>query len=170
MKPIDDLRRRRMFALSAALCTFSVLLIPIAGRSSLELPVERATGDTRLTIPSIEDATPEPAIVIARDPFAGNHLRVQQAAGQMQAIGSNGVVGLRVVQGQPTGITLPDARDVVRAVVSGATGAHALVEEGDHTKVVSVGDNLAGSTIVGIDAHGIRLRNGTRLPLDGGTP
>lgn len=168
MNPIDDLRRRRLFVTSASLCTLSVLLVPVAGRSSIELPSERRASDMRLPLPQIENATPQPAIVIRRDPFAGNRTepRGSNAAEAVRA-GSNGVVGLQVVQGHSTGIELPGERDVVRAVVSGSAGVRALVEDGDRARVVSIGDPLAGSTITSIDAHGIGLRNGAHLPLEG---
>lgn len=63
------------------------------------------------------------------------------------------------------GIAVP-VMALVRAIVRGAAGARALVEEGNRTAIVGPGDQLAGSTVSDIDAHGVRLTNGVRLRLE----
>jgi hypothetical protein len=54
---------------------------------------------------------------------------------------------------------------VVTAVI---TGPHpfALVDEGGATRVLTVGERIDGDAIVGIDAAGIRLSNGTTLAVE----
>jgi hypothetical protein len=53
-----------------------------------------------------------------------------------------------------------------------ATGDHpvAIVEAGGTAQAVASGDALDGSRVAAINGAGVRLANGTQLPLDPGTP
>ena len=64
------------------------------------------------------------------------------------------------------GIAVPFGTTIVRAIVTGGTAPRALVETGGRTQIVSIGDNLDGSTVTEIDPTGIRLANGTKFRIE----
>lgn len=57
---------------------------------------------------------------------------------------------------------------IVRAVILGPQ-SRALVETGGAVKVFSLGERIAGATIVRIDRDGIRLADGRLLRIEGGS-
>ena len=180
LPPLHDARRRKLLNVSALLCTIPVLLAPIAGRSSFELASEQAAFNQRFAPTEAPvDATVRP-MPPPRDPFVPDRLSsVPTSAAFPSSSNSESVVGMQVTQGESTGIALPANRGAmgtpvadsnlelpsVRAIVTGGGSARALVDDGVHVSVVGVGDVLAGSKIVSIDATGVRLANGMLLTL-----
>jgi hypothetical protein len=172
LRPLNDAARRRMFAWSAVFCAVPLCLAPLAGRSSFELASERAAFDTRFNAPTLDAAWNGRPVDVARDPF----MPEVHTPRTLQADSS--IVGMRVTQGEPTGWVLPANRGAagaplidaavgavnVTAVVTGSS-PRALVDDGTHVRVVSIGDALAGSRIAAIDGNGVHLQNGTVLAL-----
>ncbi|MBV8433780.1 MAG: hypothetical protein JO029_05810, partial [Candidatus Eremiobacteraeota bacterium] len=56
---------------------------------------------------------------------------------------------------------------IVRAVLLGAS-PKALVELDGRTRIVEIGTRLGGTTIAAINAQGITLDDGERVPIDAG--
>ncbi len=178
MRPIHDVQRRRLLALSAMFCSLPIVLAPLAAQSSFELPTERSAFDARITVP----VPPRPAgtkpVVAARDPFVPDAGAQAQIA-RVPVPAAEPISGMRVEQGQPLGFALPanagalgspPAGEVsgllaVRAIVKGAS-ARALVDEGGAVRVIAVGDALGGSIVTAIDASRIRLKNARVLVLE----
>ncbi len=178
MRPIHDAQRRRLLILSATLCAVPIVLSPLAGRSSFEIPDERVAFDERVSVPSVAPARYPGPVTITRDPFVPDAPPVQTAPLALLVPPPSGVVGMPVVQGQPIGFALPPNRGaggspledasfgapVVRAIVRGAS-TRALVEDGTGSHVVGIGDVVAGSPVVWIGSSAIRLKNGSILSL-----
>ena len=173
MLPIDDRARRRLLTFSAMLCALPAFLAPLAARSSFEISAERAVFNTRLITPRVPVAWNPRPIAIGRDPFIPDDRQDAAPDNANPALPrAGGVVGMRVVQGQSIGFPLPSNRDVsgmslqdaafgvptVRAIVMG-TSARALVEENGRTRVIGVGDFIAGSRVTAIDRSGVHLKN-----------
>lgn len=167
MRAVSDFNRKRLLCMAAALCTTSVALAPLAGRSSFELTRERALYAERFSSPALPASTKRAAISRVRDPFVADAVPIAQGGMPLGGAVLNPVSGMRVVQGASTGFPL--GVPIVRAIVSGDT-PHALVEDGGRVRVVGVGDALAGSLVASIDRQGIRLGNGVRLGFAGSRP
>lgn len=133
MRPLEDRSRLRLLRLSAGLCTASLLLAPMAGRTALGLSAERQVFDRRITVPS-PLVRKSVRISLLRDPFRPE----TEPAASRQAMQS-----------------LP----VVRAVVTGRDAA-ALVEDGGTTRIVRVGDTVGGQVVRSIDAFGVHFETG----------
>lgn len=163
MLPLDEASRRRMLSWSALLCAIPLCLAPLAGRSSFEAASERATFEARFNAPALKVSWNQERVSVARDPFVG------EDSTQVRSVAVSGVVGMHVTQGQPIGFVMPghSLAVTVKAVVTGAS-PRALVDDGEHVRVVGVGDVLAGARITSIDASGVHLQNGTLLALTEG--
>lgn len=133
MRPLEDRSRLRLLRLSAGLCAASLLLAPMAGRTSLGLRAERQAFDRRITVPS-SLLRKSVRISLLRDPFRSE---TESAASR------------QTMQSMP----------VVRAVVTGRDAA-ALVEEGDRTRIVRAGDAVGGQVVTSIDALGVHFETG----------
>ena len=144
-----------------------------------------ARGSARTAaIPAAPSPSPPPApfaiVLPRRDPFAGGVPPLRRA---VQALGNASAPAARTAYAAPgfalpfavpgsPGLLVPGAPlsapsqpgPRVTAVV---TGAHpsALVEEGAGTRVVTVGDALAGDRVRAIAVDGVRLEHGALLPL-----
>ncbi len=161
MRPLNDRSRCRLLAGAAVLCAVPMLLIPLAGRSAFEVNDEQFAFVQRFKQLPRDIAAPKTSVKIARDPFLGDlsgQIPIETRVG-----GDTRVVGMRVVQGAPMGIDVPNAV-TVRAIVSGKP-PRALVEVSGHVRVVGPGDALAGSMIRRIDRSGVLLQNGVLLML-----
>lgn len=173
MRPLHEHERRRMLTWSALLCAIPLCLAPLAGQSSFELASEQAAFNARFSAPSLETVWNDKPVDVSRDPFMPEH-------GHNVALLPEppGIVGMHVMQGAATGFVLPANRgaagtpvqdgspipSTVTAIVTGPS-ARALLDDGAHVRVVSVGDALAGSRIIAIDPSGVHLQNGTVMPL-----
>lgn len=160
MHPLDEASRRRMLSWSAMLCVIPLCLAPLAGRSSFDVASEQATFEARFNSPALKVTWSQRPVSVARDPF------VAERGAQVSARAAAGVVGMHVTQGEPMGFTLPahSLAVTVKAVITGAS-PRALVDDGTHVRVVGVGDILAGTRVISIDALGVHLQNGTLLVL-----
>lgn len=145
MRPLRDDRRRGLLAISAILCTTAMLLVPLAARSSFDLAAQPAAAGIPLHL-----AAPPPwksrPIVLLRDPFVAE-ATAKPATGAAAAHLTTSD-GIRV-----SGVALgPNAR--------------ALVEIGGSVRMLGIGDSIAGSSIVSIDASGVRLQSGAFFRLE----
>ncbi|HZT11829.1 MAG TPA: hypothetical protein VFA29_03455 [Candidatus Baltobacteraceae bacterium] len=171
MQPLEDGPRRALLSTSALLCASSLLLLPIAARSSRPAFRQPAAAAQEYAALQMQPAARVLVPQLRRDPFAADRgfPTVNSAA---PAGNGMSIVGMRVVQGESTGYSLPGSSSgtVLRAVVRGSDGARALVEVGGRTAIVSAGDKLGNSRIVRIDAGGVRLADGTQLRVGSETP
>lgn len=161
MRPLSDPERRRLLTWSAIVCAIPLCLAPLAGRSSFELASEQAAFDARFAVPSLKAVWNEKPLTVARDPFLS-----EEPPGAYTTPAANGVVGMHVTAGAPTGFVLPGNHEAaaVTAIVTGAS-PRALIDDGEHVRVIRAGDMLAGSRVVRIDRSGVHLKNGTVVPL-----
>lgn len=156
-----------MLALAAVCCAVPLCLLPLAGRSSLELAGDQAALDARFEAPLLQVVWSRHSVALVRDPFVGETLQHGTAPEQST---SRGVIGMHVTQGTPIGFLADkQAGETVSAVVVGAS-PRALVDDGGAVRVVAIGDRLGGSRVTGIDGRGVRLANGSLLELGGGEP
>lgn len=140
-KPLSSERRRSLLRVGLLACASSVLLVPLTAAPSFE-----AVADVEPPVATFQPAPAPtrlafPKIAIERDPFVSDATAA-------------------VVGG-----ALPDGQPAVRAVVLGLT-PKALVEIAGRSRIVGIGDRLGDTLILGIDAAGVRLENGERLPLE----
>ncbi len=153
--PIADRARRRLLTYAVMICTASILLTPVAARSSFELAVERTAFNQRFSIPRIPGKWSSQPVPISHDPFVPDEFSAASRSG--------GVVGMHVVQGQATGFTVASVSKI-RAIVTGSS-PHALVDENGKAEVVSLGDVIDGSPIILISPTEVVLKNGRVLDL-----
>jgi hypothetical protein len=153
MQPLDERRRKHFSAFSAILCSVPIFLVPLAGRSSLELPTSKASIQGHYEIPRLTPVLQARAVKILRDPFVAD----AEVTGKAE----------------PHPLTAFDSSmpivPIVHAIVSGPA-PRALVVENGSDRIVAVGDVLAGSRITAIDPTGVRLANGAIFSLSEGTP
>lgn len=173
MRPLHEDERRRMLTWSALLCAVPLCLTPLAGRTSFEIATEQAAFQMRFSTPSLETVWNGKPVDIRRDPF-----QPEQGAKNALAAAPGGLVGLHVTQGASIGFILPanhgsagspvqvtaQGNPSITAIVTGPS-PRALIDDGAHVRMVGVGDALAGSRILAIDAAGIHLENGTVMPF-----
>ncbi len=183
MPPLYDGTRRQLFGLSAALCTIALLLMPLAARSAFAPNVPTGFRPNALRVAAVATAAKLPSIVVTRDPFVADKSDSQTLATASAPAQAPAIVGLRVTQGESMGFALPPNQGagqgfpnalgpqstIVRAVVTGAS-ARALIEENGDSRIVSIGDAVAGSRVVRIDRTGIGLADGSMVPLAKATP
>lgn len=169
MHPLEDSRRRALLSASALLCTSCLLLLPIAARSSRAVFSERTGAGRELAALQLRAADRVAVPHLRRDPFAAD--RGASTTDSVQTAAGAPIVGMRVVQGESMGYTVPAAGGtILRAIVRGSGGARALVESSGRAAIVSAGDTLGNTRIVRIDADGVRLADGTQLRVEPGTP
>ncbi len=166
---LRDNDRHLLTMLALMLCCGSVALMPLGAQSSVE-------SFGRLNGSDVADATPVslrplhfPIIVAARDPFSPDR-SVIETSGVGISTENSGNLGIILppnagASGVPiSGPVAPDSVPIVRAVVLGPQ-SRALVESSGTVQVLGVGDSLSGEAITAIDARGIILADGSRLPL-----
>ena len=113
-----------------------------------------------------------PAVVLPRrDPFAGGEPPAPgEAPSPVAAPGPSALVPLPPNAGAG-GVPFPFGGDSVhlRAVITGAR-PFALVEDGGATRLVTLGDALAGDAIAAITVAGVRLAHGRTIAVAPATP
>lgn len=143
MQPLDDIRRQKLLALSAALCLTAIVLAPLAARPAFDAPGNRGIHPPDLELPSLPLMWKPADVRLRRDPFV------------RAALGSRPSTAHTTAAAQPI---------VVRAIVTGAR-PRALVESGGVSRIVPRGGLLLGARVVQIDQAGIHLSNGATLSL-----
>lgn len=177
MRPLAERQRRRLLTWSSLLCAIPLCLAPLAGRSSFELASEQAAFNARFSSAQLENVWNDKPVAVARDPFVPE-ASAPAIGDQAGASSRSSVVGMQVTQGDSMGFVLPanpgaagtplatgtSGMVTVTAIVSGPS-PRALIDDGGHVRVVAIGDMLGGLRVLGIDASGVRLQNGTLLAL-----
>jgi len=168
LRPLDERQRRRALLWSALLCAVPVCLAPLAARSSFEIAGEKAAIDSRFNAPPLERTWNGKPVHIDRDPFMPEN-RDAAPAMTVPVQTQNGIVGMHVTQGAPIGYTASPGHASgtmprVTAIVTGPA-PRALIDDGLHVRVVGIGDPLDGSHVAHIERAGVRLANGTLVPL-----
>lgn len=179
MRPVDEAKRRMLIMWSVSLCVGSLLLAPLAAKSSLELSAQQELGARDFQLPALTAETPARRNVpLNRDPFSADATRPDGGAAKADpAPISNTIVGSSVRAGASIGIVLPPnsgalgaappptaGSATVAAIITGDRG-RALVYEGERSRIISVGDRLEGRKVTGISSDGIHLDDGSIRPL-----
>jgi hypothetical protein len=141
LKPLRTNRRRTLLRYSCFAAAGALLLTPLALP-----PAEPAqAGTTAAHAPQASEPveSPEPKLVIARDPFVPD--AGVQSADAVTADGGDGGI-------------------VVEAIALGDS-PRALVQSGGVSRIVRPGDIVGGSTIRAIDRRGLILDGGETFPL-----
>ena len=141
LKPLRTNRRRTLLRYSLFAAAGALLLTPLALP-----PAEPAqAGATATRGPQVAEPveSPEPKLIIARDPFVPD-AAVQSADAAATDGGDGGIV--------------------VEAIALGDS-PRALVQAGGVSRIVRPGDTIGDSTIRAIDRRGLVLDGGETLPL-----
>jgi hypothetical protein len=141
LKPLRTDRRRALLRGSLFALAGALLLTPLALP-----PAEPAQAGAIATPPASAPQlaeSPEPKLLVARDPFVPD-AAVQSADASMDA-------------GDGTGI-------VVEAIALGDS-PRALVQAGGTSRIVRVGDSIGDSIVRAIEERGLVLDSGETLPL-----
>jgi hypothetical protein len=174
MFALDAVSRTALAAAAFAAFGAAFVTTPMTARGDAEAIADPAPSVTTLPRPAtLADVQPR------RDPFAGGDAPAARsgAAPQTQlavpAIPPLARIPAALRPLQPNAgaadapfpfATAPRTTAAVNAVI---TGPHpfALVDDGGTTRVLTIGDRIAGEPIVAIDANGVRLSGGTTLAV-----
>jgi hypothetical protein len=155
---------RRAVAAAAIACFIgAVALTPSEVRSRLRAATAGAT------LPPPARLAPLAIVVPERDPFAARATDDDASASHDPHPASSFPLAFMRVGPLPpnagaAAFPLAGATPVVRAIALG-TNPSALVDEGGGTHLVAAGDRLGTTTIATIDAGGVTLADGRRMPL-----
>jgi hypothetical protein len=155
---------RRAVAAAAIACFIgAVALTPSEVRSRLRAATASAT------LPPPARFAPLAIVVPDGDPFAARATDDDASASpDPHAAASFPFAFARVGPLPPNAgagvFPLAGAAPIVRAIALGANPG-ALVDDGGGTHLVAAGDRLGTTTVAGIDAGGVTLADGRRLPL-----
>jgi hypothetical protein len=166
----DD-QRTSLGRLAAMLVILGAAILPMTAQSSAVASAQEQGSFASLALPAIPGSLTFPDVAVNRDPF-----RPEGALGEM--LPSESATGMETGQGSEIGIVLPPnagaaggtptqvatGGPVVRAII---TGGHnrALIDLSGVVQVFAVGDRVGDQPIVAIDGDGVRLGDGTRLPM-----
>lgn len=144
---LDDPARAWLLRVACAACSIALLLVPLVGRSAIELGRERGAQMPLFSTTIVKRTSYDvQSFARVRDPFI--------------------VDGVKTVRSP---VIVPAAKAAVTAVITG-TEARALIEENGNVRLVRVGDVISGSRVTAISRPGVRLANGAFLTLDGSAP
>ena len=176
MRPLEEADRRVFVMWSIALCVGSLLLAPLAARSSVDLNAQQDLAAREFQLPAVAaDVPPQSGLALNRDPFSADTIIAPDAVEPLvtQAAPRTSIVGASVQAGEPLGIVLPpnagalgmspplvNGTSAVAAIITGDR-AQALVYEGAHSRIVATGDRLDGHKITSISADGVFLDDGS---------
>jgi hypothetical protein len=141
LKPLRTNRRRTLLRFSLCAAAGALLLTPLALPPAE--PAQAGAPATHGTQAPVPVDSPEPKLVIARDPFVPD-AAVQSADAASTDGGDGGIV--------------------VEAIALGDS-PRALVQAGGVSRIVRPGDTIGDSTIRAIDRRGLILDGGETLPL-----
>ena len=173
-----DRSSRALFATSAfAAFTGAFVTAPFVARGAAD---EQVAPSARATPAATAGA---PALVLPRrDPFAGDppaaHPRksptaptgaipsIPEIPAAIRPLPANAGASGSALPFTPSSSTF--ITSTARHITAVVTGAHpfALLEEGETTRVVTVGDRIDGTAIIAITSTGMRLSDGTTLLIE----
>lgn len=163
MLTLSDGERRTLILWSVSLCAASILLAPLAARSSGEVAPADPGIATEVHAPDVPArATTLPPLVI-RDPFVADAPPAGSEKPPPEDTSNATAVGTPVVAGTPLGFAPGRAlgdNAIVTAIITGDE-PEALVEESGRSTILRIGGQLDGLRVTGITAEGIRLADGS---------
>ncbi|MEA2784509.1 MAG: hypothetical protein QOF71_613 [Candidatus Eremiobacteraeota bacterium] len=162
-----------MFALDAvSRAALAAMAFAAFGAAFVTTPMT-ARGDAGVftgplpSVTALSHGTALTEVIPRRDPFAG---------GEAPAVRSSAVPPIPQIPAalrplppnagaSGTGFPFSPVAGSTAAVTAVITGTHpfALIDDGGTTRMLTVGDRVAGEAIVAIDADGVRLSGGTAL-------
>ncbi len=159
LRPLYDEQRKSLLRLAAMLLLGSGAILPVTAHESFVARADVAAVNVSLVPLAVPGPLIFPGYSLRRDPFTPNILE-RGAASSLP----HSAFDLVLPANAGAGGAEPPGAIVVRAIVIGAH-ASALVDIGGNVDVLGVGDRVAGARIVSVGAAGIRLDDGTLLPL-----
>ena len=150
--PLNVNQRRRLLRWSIATSTTALLLVPLAALPGPAFD-ENSGRLAAPQVPAIPERLAYPALTVRHDPFG-------RPTPPPATLGDDSEMVLPPNDGL---LAVP----IVRAVLLGAS-PKALVELDGRTRIVEIGTRLGGTTIAAINAEGITLDDGERVPIDAG--
>lgn len=166
MRGLDSYERRALILWSVSLCSASLLLAPLAARSSAGVGVVAENAAPHLALPVLPDSKAGNRYVLTRDPFTADEPVADKAEAGQAARDTGTAVGTTVVGGTPVGTVLPPQNTTgVSAIITGAV-AEALIVEAGRSEIVRVGGLIGGVRIVAITSEGVRLASGRILRVN----
>ena len=175
MRPLEEAARRKLMLWSVALCIGSMLLVPLAARSSIDVGVQEGPAMRTMQLPEAQMKETPAMLSLLRDPFTADPPS-STSVGEDSAIPSVPAadsIGVRVQAGTATNASLPAnigagggqppygaVGSTVLAIITGER-AQALISDGSSTRILTVGERLDGHHILEITASGIRLDDGS---------
>jgi hypothetical protein len=155
---------RRAIAAAAIACLIgAVALTPSEVRSHLRATAASATLPPPLLVPPLAIVVPDgdPFAPRATDDAASPSHELRPASSFPFAFTRVGPLPPNAGAGA---FPLARATTVVRAIALG-TNPRALIDDGGGTHLVAAGDRLGTTTVATVDAAGVTLADGRRLPL-----
>ncbi len=170
MYELSDEQRQDLMRLALMIVCGGTAILPFTVPPTS--PIARAQTVARgslIALPEIPGRLDYPAIEIERDPFVADKtaLPPDVHAGPGVSHGTDEIGIVLPPNAGAAGVTSPATAGsvpIVRGIVLGDV-PQALVEFGESIKVVSVGDHIGTDTVRSIDAGGITLSGGLRLPI-----
>jgi hypothetical protein len=168
---LDPISRGAIVGSTALCLAAAVALAPTVARSAIS-PLVYAAPD----LPRINDDAADTTLPIGRDPFAAPAPSAAPAVASPAPLWTpSATLGVPTLPSNLAedaiplmpGATSPAVADGTRvtAVVTGSP-PYAIIERSGRHDIKGIGDRIGQATIVGIDLAGVRLSDGTRLPLD----
>ena len=85
MRPLEEADRRVLVMWSLALCVGSLLLAPLAARSSVDFDAQQELASRDFQLPSLaSDSAPQAHVSLSRDPFSADSVVVPETRGAAQ--------------------------------------------------------------------------------------
>jgi hypothetical protein len=168
MFALRDNERRTLVRLSLTLTLGALSLLPLTAPSSLDAAAEAGSLTAAPVLPDPPARQRVARVELTRDPFAAENAidapneTTPADASEAALLPPNGGASL-------AGAMTENGAAIVRAIILGPQ-ARALVESGNDVRILGVGDALGASSVSSIDAAGIVLRSGVRIPLAGRRP
>lgn len=172
LAPITAGQRRFVLRWAICLCTGPVVLLPLAARSGPALLSPNVL-PSPMAVPVTTAERPAAPIVIGRDPFAGGEDEARPSAANAGAAAS-GTVGTQVTQGAAIDgappLATPVAQDVTLLATIVGTKRLALILEAGQSRVLGIGETVAGARVVAISRDGLTLSNGRFVAVEAARP
>jgi len=163
LPPLYDEQRKSLSRLAAMLVLGSGAILPVVAHESFVARADVAAVNVGVVPLAVPGPLIFPGYSLRRDPFTPD---AADTGAEREPVGSLSRSAFDLVLPPNAGAdgSEPHGAVAVRAIVIGAH-AKALIDIDGNVNVLGVGDRVAGARIASVSAAGIRLDDGTLLPL-----
>lgn len=166
----DD-QRREIKRVAMSLMFSAAAILPMAAHGSSVAMAQDSPFTPQLRLPEVPGRLTFPQVVVKRDPFRSpEQVREGLAFGEASSSERDPSQSIGIVLPPNSGADgmLPAGPQAlaVRAIIVG-NDARALIDTGASVRVFRIGDMVGSAKVVAITAAGVRLADGTMLPLAG---